>query len=230
MNYLFWALLSIFVLTVFFYAFFYIKGKACPRDVFKLLVIPFAAALLIKVLALRIPDSFNVIHISAISFVLIESFLILQTLFLKNNNRIIEIASYVCAVMAIEVWNNIFFSVIYLVRIPDWFKTLIIVDLFAGFIAFSLITRPRVLKVYVFYLISFIVTGLILYAALAELIFRKQLFGIPLFIGTLLLLLDILCYSARPKWARKKHSDFAMNLTLVASEALISGATLIMLF
>ena len=230
MNYLFWTFLSIFVLTVFFYAFFYIRGKACPRDVFKLLVIPATAALLIKVLALRIPDSFHVIQILSLSFALAESFLILQTLFQKNNNRIIEIASFVCAVLSLEIWNNIFLSVIYLVRLPDWFKTLIAVDLFAGFIAFCLITRPRVLKVYAFYLISFIVAGFILFAALAELIFRKQLFGIPLFIGTLLLLLDILCYSARPKWARKKHSDFAMNLTLVAAESLIAAATIIMLF
>ena len=230
MNYILWSFLAIFVLTVFFYVFFYIKGKERPRDIFKLLLFPFAAALLISILFLRIPDSFHLIQILILSFVFAEGFFVLQMLYQKKNNQMFEIAAYASAIMAIEVWNNIFLSIVYLERIPDWFNTLIIIDLIAGFITFCLITRPRLLKIYPFYLAAFIAAGFIFYASLAELIFGRHLFGIPLFIGTLAMLLDILFYSARPKWARKKHSDFIMNLTLVASELLIAGATLLMIF
>ncbi|EID84851.1 hypothetical protein MSI_16340 [Treponema sp. JC4] len=132
--------------------------------------------------------------------------------------------------MAIEVWNNLFFSAIYLVRIPDWFNILIIIDLFAGFITFCLVTRPRIIKIYFFYFAAFAISGLLCFTSLAELIFGKKLYGIPLFIGTLTMLLDLLFTSARPKWTQKKHSQMIMNMALISAELLISSAAFIMIF
>lgn len=230
MNYLDWTFLSLFVVSLGLYIFFYIKGKSIPKDIFKILLLPFSAAFLVSRLTIRIPDSFHIISILILSFIFSEAFLILQLLFQKKQSRPLEIAAFASFFMAIEVWNNLFFSAIYLVRIPDWFNILIIIDLFAGFITFCLVTRPRIIKIYFFYFAAFAISGLLCFTSLAELIFGKKLYGIPLFIGTLTMLLDLLFTSARPKWTQKKHSQMIMNMSLIAAELLISSAAFIMIF
>lgn len=230
MYYFLWTFLAIFVISLGLYIFFYIRANQLLRDIFKLLLLPFSSACLITLLLFRIPDSFHIIQIQIISFIFTEAFLNLQLVIKKKPNRTLEIASFAFLFMALEVWNNVFLSAIYLVRIPNWFNIIIIADLIAAFATFCLLTRPRMIKIYFFYLAVFCAGGFLCFTSLAELIFGRKLYGIPLFFGTVTLLLNILFTSARPKWTQKKHSQLIMDMTLLTAELLISSSAVIMIF
>lgn len=223
MNYFIWIFLSLLVITLTLYIIFYNKKQ---KIVFSLLIIPFTAALLTSILTERFPDSARIIQVQILVSLLTEIIMLLQ---LKQKKSLKPLAMLLY-LFIFAVWNSLYFPAMYIIRIPAWFSVIFTIIMTFLFLAFCFIARNKSFILFIFYALSFFAGGQLLHIALAELIFTHRLYSIPLAIGSITSLIQLLIYSSETYLITKKYSQLIFETSYLLSFAIVSAAGILMIF
>ena len=190
------------------------------------LTLPLAGALIILRLTRYLPDSFHIIIISVLAFVLISistAFLAFETIKpLRILGRIASLGNTFC-------WILLYRSIFKIHSIPAWFYFLM-TGLYAGIIVASCVfSGKQEIKFYAAFVISFLLAAQLHFCSLIFLFWERSGNSIMLFAGTSIYAFLLAFHFLNTTKLKIKHAGAIRYNLMLVSQLLIACSNILMI-
>ena len=188
---------------------------------------PFLASIILSLLTGFLPDSHHIIFISALAFTAATIFM-LTTL---KKNKFFKFAQHFFFLITEVFWFLLFVSVYRIFKISNIFFILSAIIFIAGFVVMCVFIKKQSFTKYTAAIIQYTFAAIFCTTALICLIYEKRIFGILIFIGTLINLCNVIFETfqrTRPFNIREKTERVIIITLEVTTQALLGAGAILM--
>ncbi|MBO4532959.1 MAG: hypothetical protein J5726_04590 [Treponema sp.] len=210
----------------------YIVGMAqrlgALEKVARVLFVPFVVGIIHSILAVHLPDSYHILFISSFAFLAAAAFMLLT---LGDKNKFIKLLEESFHALTQIIWLLLIVSVYRIYRVPQWIFIISGAVYFAGFVVICIFIKKQSFARYFSAILMYAFSTAFGITTLISLIYEKRLFGVMMFIGSLVYMFGtvlIIFQRNRPFAISEKVEKLLVTITTVCATALMGTGAILM--
>lgn len=221
-----WIFLGLSAVSLLLYLISLLKKIETLNKISSIMMITFFGALNIVFLVNKLPDTFNTLITTIITYILLIAIVVIDTFITA---KFIDNIKYVIFLVSTTIWISLYNSVFYIFRISNLLSIFLILIYISIFIFACLKIEKQKTHFYFYSLVELIPCYILNFCSIISLLYGRTLSSLVLFLGTSINLTLVIFYILNIKKSYK-HERMIKYLSLLAAQLLISYSNVILFY